>query len=166
MPEYEIVRWDAVIPPQNTFPYPMVYIKPDENFLQYAKENQYLFSLQVSGTNSNYDARPVVGMVDSSGFYPNYRPNFFNETGTYVIVLFTNWIGYPPNNGKIQLRGITGPDKIEIRPPTFSVPQPMEFFQSEKPKNKDECRLTSAQLSLVLIVIFLIFCSVLYFSSK
>ena len=33
MSEFQIERWDSVIPPKNTFPYPAIYIKPTAEFL-------------------------------------------------------------------------------------------------------------------------------------
>ncbi|MBS0628345.1 MAG: hypothetical protein JSS09_09050, partial [Verrucomicrobia bacterium] len=81
MPQYDIQRWDAVIPKGNDLPYPMIYIKPDEELLQRAKSNDYLFLLTVSGTDLQYDNNPVIGMLSSSAYFPNERTNFFNETG-------------------------------------------------------------------------------------
>jgi hypothetical protein len=158
MPEYEIMRWDAVIPKNNTFPYPMVYIKPDKNFLSYATENKFMFLLSISDTGMDYDKREVIGMVDSSGYFPDYRPYFFNETGYYVIILFTNWIGYPLKNGKIKIQGVKGQDNIGTPPPRkFEVPVPMEFYK-ELPLTTSEGKLSSAQLSWMGVSVVVVFC--------
>lgn len=162
MPEYEIMRWDSVIPDKNTFPFPMVYIKPDKTFEDYIKENNYLFKLRISDTGIDYDVKEVVGMALNSGIFPNLRPNFFNQTGYYAIVLFTNWIGYPTNNGKIKIQGTKGPDSIvEHPPPKFEVPKPIEFYDnSNQPKNN----FTDLQIAWILIAIFVVFAVLLAIS--
>ena len=164
MPEYEITRWDAVIPKNNTFPYPMVYIKPDDNFIEYARKNNFLFLLDIDGTEMDYDKRSVMGMIDSSGYFPDFRPNFFNETGYYVITLFTNWIGYPKNNGKIKLNNIEIHKAIpsEIHKPTFP-----EYYESPNTSNDGKCgKLNSTQLGWLLTSILIVFCVLLAISFR
>lgn len=165
MLEHEIMRWDAVIPKDNTLPYPMVYIKPDKNFLDYARANKYMFLLNISDTGMDYDKMPVVGMVDSSGYFPNFRPNFFNETGYYVVVLFTNWIGYPEKNGKIKLQGVETP-----KPQQLEIPKPMfpEYYETEtQKKENDTCgKLNSSQIGWLLTSILVVFCVLLAISFR
>jgi hypothetical protein len=43
------------------------------------------------------------GVIDSSAFYPNYRPYFYNQTFDLVITLITDWRGYPHLNGKANI---------------------------------------------------------------
>lgn len=163
MPEYEITRWDAVIPKDNTLPYPMVYIKPDKNFLDYAKENKYMFLLSITGTNMDYDKMPVVGMVDSSAYFPNYRPNFSNETGYFVIILFTNWIGYPENNGKIKLQGVKGPDNVGVLKPEIPEPIFPEYYVAPECK----CgKMTSTQIGWMLTALLVVFAVLLAISFR
>jgi hypothetical protein len=158
MPEYKIMRWDAVIPKNNTLPYPMIYIKPDKDFQDYARENKYMFLLNISGTGMDYDKMPVVGMVDSSAFFPDYRPYFFNETGYYVIVLFANWAGYPENNGNVKIQGVKGPDNINPKPVQFEVPKPMEPEFYVAPVTENNCsKLTSTQIGWMLTAILIVF---------
>lgn len=158
MPEYQIMRWDAVIPKNNTLPYPMIYIKPDKNFEDYARENKYMFLVSISGTGMDYDRIPVVGMSDSSGFFPDYRPYFFNETGYYVIILFANWAGYPDNNGTVKIQGMKGPDKVTPKTIPFEVPKPIDpEFYVAPPAEKNCGKLTSTQLGILLTAIVIVF---------
>jgi hypothetical protein len=168
MPEYEIMRWDAVIPKDNNLPYPMVYIKPDKYFPEFIAENKNMFLLSISGTNTDYDKIPIVGMADSSGYFPNFRPNFFNDTGYYVITLFANWLGYPPNNGKIKLQGTQGPDNIESKPPTIPDPIPVVNVPSVESYTQPEncAKLNTQQLSLLLICILVVFAVLLAISFR
>jgi len=169
MPEYEIMRWDAVIPKNNTLPYPMVYIKPDKNFLNYITENKYMFLLNITGTGMDYDKTPVIGMADMSAYFPNYRPNFFNETGYFIIVLFTNWIGYPQNNGKIKIQGMKGPDSII--PVKVVIPKPLfpENYTSPDPEqsNDNKCgKMSSSQIGWMLTALIIVFVVLLSISFR
>jgi len=126
MPKLKILRWDPVIIDGNTFPYPMIYIKPDEKFVEYAKLNKYAVTVEISDTGTIYDGKTMVGTIDSSAYYPNSRPNFFDATGYYTITLAGHWYEYPlKNNGFATIRGANGPDKI--------VPQPEKPFVAPKP---------------------------------
>lgn len=166
MPEYEIQRWDAVIPKGNDLPYPAIYIKPDKAFLDYAKANNYMFLLTISGTGLQYDNKSIVGMFDSSGYYPNYRPNFFNDTGLYVITILTNWIGYPQTNGKVLIQGVEGPDKITApAPQPFTAPKPLPWDWYEMYNNAPN-HLSSGQISCLLVGILVIFSVLALISCK
>jgi len=101
MPEYSINRWDSVIIKNNTYPMPMIYIKPDESF--YKKINQEIL-VYIKNSNSKYDQRPILGYVYNSAYFPDNRPNFWNETKSIIIVLFTNWLGYPDSLGKVFIQ--------------------------------------------------------------
>jgi hypothetical protein len=168
MPEYEIMRWDAVIPKNNTLPYPMIYIKPDKDFEQYSRENKHMFLVNISGTGMDYDRIPVVGMSDSSAFFPDYRPYFFNETGYYVIVLFANWAGYPEKNGKIKIQGTQGPDKVIPQPLQFEIPKPLdpEFYVAPVTATQSCGKLSTSQLGWILILILVIFAVLLAISFR
>ena len=85
MPSYNIERWDSVIPPGHTQPLPMIYIKPDEEFIALAKDNNYNVILTISNTGKLYDTKPIPGVIDSSGYFPDFRPNFFNDKKLMVI---------------------------------------------------------------------------------
>lgn len=95
MSTYEIKRWDAVIFGTGTVASPMLYIKPDKRFIDFIHKNNNIISCTVKGSNTPFDDYPVAGFVYKSSDVPNYRPNFFNTTGYYAIVLIANWIKYP-----------------------------------------------------------------------
>lgn len=159
MPEYEIKSWNAIIPKEANYPLPSVYIKPDKNFADYAKENNYTVLITVKDTNSKYDTASVLAVIDSSGYYPDYRPNFYNKTGYFILTLLSEWIGYPPKNGKITIRGNEGEDKITVESKKpFVVPQAIELYEPKKDS------LKYSQIIIVLSVIFLVFCGLLLFN--
>lgn len=173
MPEYEIMRWDSVITDNNTFPYPMVYIKPDKNFEEYIEltKNKNMFLNTITGTNSDYDDRPIIGMVFCSGYFPEFRPYFFNSTGYYAVVLFTNWNGYPPENGKVKIQGSYGPDNVgDAKPVEFTVPKPMfpEYYQAETNSSDDNkcAKLSTMQIGLIMICFLVIFAILLAISFR
>jgi hypothetical protein len=164
MPEYEIQRWDPVIPKGNIEPYPMVYIKPDPSFFDYIKENNYLFLVTISESDSVYD-RQIMALADMSAFFPNYRPNFFNETGFYVLTLFSSWNGYPPKNGKILIQGLKGPDNVVPVEKTFKAPVPLEWYEPNDKKEKDKDSLSFRQIGFILLIIIII-CILFYLFSS
>lgn len=157
MKEYKIERWDAIIPKGNTFPYPVVYFKPEENFENYIVENNIVL-VKISNTNSTYDEKSVLGMVYNSGYFPSFRPNFFNNTGYYLIVIFTNWIGYPDNNGNLTINFSSENKQIE------------RFDNTDPPKIDNSCflklpndkkNLEIVQIYYILLIILLIFSGLL-----
>lgn len=158
MPVYNIDRWDAVIPKDTTFPMPMVYIKPDKNFVKYAKENDYTVLVTIKNTDSSYDNNAFVGVIDSSGYFPTKRPNFYNATGFFVITLFSNWNGYPPKNGNLLIQGSEGPDKLipSASPPVFHVPQPIEWYGKSSSPNLSTKQLRNILLLIGLLLIVLV----------
>lgn len=168
MPNYKIERWDSVIPSGNTFPMPMIYIKPDDTFSEYVVNNNYNFFLTISGTNSLYDGN-VIGMINNSANYPNNRVNFYNKTGYYTITLFGNWNGYPPENGEVLIQGVeTGPDKAIPEPPKpFEAPKPLEWYNTaDKSDNKENDNLSTKQLCLILLLFLIVFSILLVMNLK
>ena len=101
MSKYEIQRWDAVLAPNGLNKLPMIYIKPDLPFLEFIKSNDYVVFVKIQDTNSNYDNKEILGIVNKASF----MPNFFEETSIYVVNLKCVWIGYPPNLGTATFLG-------------------------------------------------------------
>lgn len=166
MPKYEIQRWNPILLEGNNEPFPMIYIKPDDNFFDYIKENNYLFLVTISDTNSVYDNKEIIALADMSAFFPNYRPNFFNETGFYVLTLFSSWNGYPSSNGTILIQGLKGPDSVIPQQKLFQAPTPLEWYEPMKSENdKDEKSLSFKELGLVILVLIII-CILVYLFSR
>lgn len=161
MLDYEIMRWDSVLVKNNTFPYPMIYVKADLNLLNYARENKYIFPISISETNMDYDKKPVIGIMDTSGYYPNYRPNFFNETGYYTITIFTNWIGYPIKNGKISIDNDSSETQLKNEIKEEKI-KPIEHYKKDEKCNN----LTFNQISLLCLCILIFFVFILVLSLK
>ncbi len=164
MPTYNIERWDAVIPPGRDEAYPMIYIKPDKDFIEYSKNNNYTVMVSISGTNTRYDEAPFVAIIDSSGYFPNDRPNFYDKTGFFVITLFSRWLGYPPNNGSVLIQGEFGPDKVEIPiEQPFKAPIPIEYF---KPTEKTCDSFSATQISWIALLLLILFIGLFSISFK
>jgi len=158
MPSYKIERWDPVIPTGHTQPLPMIYIKPDETLVKLAEDNFYTVIVEISGTGKLYDTKPMVGIIDSSGYYPQFRPNFFNDKKLLVITLMCDWIGYG-DLGAACIHGFTGPDKVKFEPKKFEAPKPLP--PSDKYEGYKKCRknnLSNRQIALILgVIIFILF---------
>lgn len=91
---FNIERWDSVILPTNVFPFPVVYIKPTDEFKRYVDAVKQVIICSLS-PNTFYNDKEYIGVVYSSDKFPSYRPQFYNDTNYYVIVLLTFWKGYP-----------------------------------------------------------------------
>jgi hypothetical protein len=131
----------------------MVYIKNSEEFENYARQNNFMFTSIISQTGL-YDNKPIICFVN----YPLDRPNFFKETGLTTIILFCNWTGYPKEDGKIFLRGLEGPDKIKLdTEPIFTVPTPVSFEGYQNINNSHKNYLYLKILLYIIIAFVLLF---------
>lgn len=113
MAEYDIKRWDGVMFGNSITKMPMIYIEPDLKFLQFVEANNYAVVCNITGTGMIYDDVSIPGVVDRSCSIPNCRPNFYEETGYYVITLMGTWNGYPhPDKlGKVVFSGLNAPEE-------------------------------------------------------
>ena len=106
MTQYKIERWDGIL--VNNERVPAIYIKPDITFLKFISKNSNAVVANINNTQTNYDNKKFVGIVNQSSYYPNCRPNFFEQSGNlYIITLQAPWIGYPnPKNlGTVKFYG-------------------------------------------------------------
>ena len=166
MPSYKIERWDPIIPPGHTHPLPMIYIKPDEKLIKLAEDNFYHVIVSISGTGKLYDTKPMVGIIDSSGYYPEFRPNFFNDTKLLVITLMCDWIGYG-DLGVACIHGFRGEDKVKFEPKPFEPPKPLPWSSEESYKHKhDGDSFSNKQIALILGIILLGLGGILVFKSN
>lgn len=163
MSVFSIQRWDAVLTSNSDYPIPMIYIVPDQKFLDYAEKNKYVFSGIIENTGGLYDDKEIVCICQSSGFFPDYRPNFFNDTKYYVIMLLCNWVGYPKIMGDIRLEGLVpaeGLKALTILPPApFITPQPFEIFGSVEGfgETRKDYLYLGLLVFVILAVIYIIF---------
>lgn len=102
MSKYKIVRWDAILAQNGLNKIPMIYIEPDIDFLEFAKNNDDQVIVKISDTNSIYDGKEILGSINRSSF----MPNFFNETKLYVVTLQCIWMGYPESLGNASFYGL------------------------------------------------------------
>ena len=141
--EYKIERWDVLYDERLNIKRPMIYIVPDDYLLEYAKLNIDTLYVTMSGTGIEcYDGIQLKAQLFSSANYPNKRPNFFDETGYYVIVLKDAiWLGYPKKLGIVTFQGVVNLVKTE-QPTTqpssepTTQPQPTTQPSSVKPTNQ------------------------------
>jgi hypothetical protein len=97
MTQYKIERWDAIL--DNDVRVPAIYIKPDIHFMNLISKNNVIY-VDINNTKTHYDHKRFVGLANQSSYFPNCRPNFYAQTGLFIITLTDSpWIGYPdPNN--------------------------------------------------------------------
>jgi hypothetical protein len=167
MPKYKIDRWNSVIPPGNINPFPMIYVTPDKNFADYAEENNYTVIVNIEGTGKIYDGKSMVGIIDSSAYFPSYRPNFYNEKGYFVITLYSQWRGYPTqDNGYVIIKGLKGEDKLQIPESIpYEAPKPVTEMYTP-PESCKSCSMSNEQLMYVLMGLLIFFCVLIYIATK
>jgi len=158
MARYEIKRWDAMIFGNNPHPFPVIYIKPDEEFIKFAAENNGSVIAKIDGTDTIYDGKAMVGIVSQSSITPNCRPNYFRDTGYFVIFLYGNWHTYPDINqlGWVEITGLKGKykTKVDIEDvPPFQAPAPVFEMYGDKKEKKIGIFLV---IAIVIIIAFIV----------
>lgn len=140
---YAIQRWDGVIgkyplPDQKS---PMIYIKPDLAFIEFARVNKNAVMCTIQGTDTVYDGRQIPGIVEKSSHYPSCRPNFYEATGLYVITLWSNWYGYPPSTdatlGQVTFHGLV-PTHIDTEQPHNNTHPNEHSFTEDIPRSAQQ----------------------------
>jgi len=112
--EYSIERWDVVYDEKTNTKKPILYILPDDLLIEFSKINENSLYVTIKETNIDgyNDIRLKAKLVPSS-LYPVNRPNFFEKTKYYVIVLEDKiWLGYPRKDGKVLFEG---ENKVELK---------------------------------------------------
>jgi len=151
----KIHRWDAVMTAKNDLPAPMLYIKPTVNFLEFIENNDYRILVTISGTNTIYDGKTIWGIVDKSSNTPNCRPNFYKQTGFYVVTLESFWYGYP-NVGNEGEMIINTPQVYPEVPYFETIPDTSSKLNSMKDK-MDVLDISSKVILSLILVFFLFF---------
>jgi hypothetical protein len=99
---HEITRWDSVLLNGGLIPKPIIYIHPNEDLKHLTENvcNKLIITINTSEQNYN---RTMTGVIRKSEFVPNLRYNFFDMTGLYVIILDSQWYGYPFHKGTVTI---------------------------------------------------------------
>lgn len=177
MSAYKIERWDAVTG-NNILKRPMIYIKPDETFLSFARANKFAVLCEISSTGMDYDHNPgsqvlIPGVVSRSAVVPNCRPNYYAETEYYVITLLAPWIGYPSKNmGQVKFFGLEAGMPAQI-PPKKKKPvkprrsAPSRPSKTEAPKDgMSKKNKTIIGVSVAVLLLVAVVATVLYLRSQ
>jgi hypothetical protein len=106
--EYQIYQWQGSISGAANVPWPVIYIKPDDSLLDFAKKNNNALLVKISNTSSIYDGKSVQGLFFTSANIPNNRSNFSEKTGLCTILLYCDWYSYPPQLGSAEIFGLYG----------------------------------------------------------
>ena len=108
----KIDRWGVFLFKNSVTEMPSVYITPDESLLKYLTKEGMVARIKITGTGKGYDNNEYFAVCYKSQNVPNCRPNYFNQSGQYCVVLYAPWFGYPIRDlGKIEFLDL--PEKIE-----------------------------------------------------
>lgn len=159
MSKYKIERWDAVMFNNSLTKVPMIYIKPDITFVDFVNNNNFAVACEISDTETVYDGKVIIGIVDKSCYVPNYRPNFCEKTGLYVITLWANWYGYPEYNkmGVVKFSGMKGNSNDIYKYSDTDVNQSYSPTKLSTAGNKiNGLNITQILIATTVLVIFLV----------
>ena len=128
---YKVHRWDAILPNYVKEPMPMIYLKPTMELLTHAIERANTIIVTPKNTNSIYDDKEIVGMLDFLVLGPNANLKEFLNREYCTITLNSFFYEYPKTMGEIEIKGmkpkkIEIPDKKIITKETFSPPPPLQ----------------------------------------
>ena len=162
---YKIYRWDSFLYKKNTVP--MIYIKPDDALLKFADKNKNELLVKVSNSNSIYNGKTIAGVLYKS-FEITKCINFFKKTGLYVIVLVSDWYGYPDSLGECDIFGLEGDvavDENTLNTLNPLIPLPdqissksLKSLNSEKQKSLIEMN----SIWIIILVILLVYIIIIY----
>ena len=159
---YKIHRWDAVLFKNKglvPIPTPIIYVKPDENLIKFAKDNSDALLVTLHAPNSIYDKKRVTGVWAKSSEIPNCRAVFFEETELYIIVLQAPWHGYPECLGECEIFGLTGGVPIE-KLNNVQLTGPIPANQSIERNNNYSLPIKC--IIGILVAIFVLFTAVIF----
>jgi len=134
---YSIIRWD-VLSSDNINKAPAIYVKPDLAFMEFIRANNFSIMCKIDGTEGPYDGKLCVGIVNKSSQVPNCRPNYFAQTGDFIITLNLEWMGYPSPNklGNVTIYGQTMPSQPESNYRAKDVRLPVSSPMPKSPMPK------------------------------
>ena len=164
MTEYTIERFDAILNKgtSNTT-FPAIYIKPDDEFLEFAKKNNYLIGCKIKNSGTVYDDKVLSGILNNKLLD---RPNFLNKSGLCVIMLLVKWKGYPeygrtPSVTFFEIKRQTDVDTNDKDTNDKDTPQTKSSYVKN---NSLQNNTTTTTLKIILPTIkFLIFLLIVYF---
>lgn len=161
MSKYEIYRWDLIMTGNSTFKSPIIYIKPDLDFLEFARANNFAVMAVIEGTGLQYDGKQIPAIVNKGCSFPNCRPNLSDATGYYVVALDSNSYGYPKEGklGKVSFLGLVKQPEKVIANPSKSV-RSVASTESDKPssdKSRNDAKLfVVIGLAALLVLLYLL----------
>lgn len=151
---YPIKRWDAILKPKSIKKTPLIYIKPDDDLIEFIEKNEGKISVFITGTNSPYDNKKIYGISQPSSNVPNPKPNFYDKTKLYVVELSCDWYEYPRENGNVIFFGSKNiVSKEELRD---TKKDDDKYMDLSKKINPYEILFYLILLIIILILIFII----------
>jgi hypothetical protein len=160
MTEYAIKRWDAVMVGKSITKFPVIYVEPDTEFIEFIRSNNYAVICEINGTDTIYDGKKIPGVVDKSSNIPNCRPNYFEKTGYYVITLYGTWNGYPTPDklGTVVFKGLIGKvTEVEYNEQKEkSKPSDEDEGEGECKKSLNSSKIVMGVIAILLLIFFIV----------
>jgi hypothetical protein len=153
---YSITRGGGLLTANNNNPQPVVYIKPDMDLINFAMANENKLLVSISETNLPYENKKLLAVLTVD---PK-RPNYFNQSGYYMIVLVSDWYGEPEDMSKLGKINIHGFQKVELdnsSSPSSSLNQLNSIMNEFNSKGK-----ISPKLFFIMILVCLLVGMIIY----
>lgn len=154
---YSIKRWGGLLTGNNINPQPVVYIKPDMDLINFAMANENKLLVSISETNLPYENKKLLGVFTVD----NNRPNYFSQSGYYMIVLVSDWHGEPEDMSKLGKINIHGFKKVDVgvdnSSPSSSLNQLNSIMNEFNSKGKISPKLIIIMILVCLLVGMLIY---------
>jgi len=174
MTEYKIERFDSILNGEiGNIALPVIYIKTDQEFLEFAKKNNYIIGCKIKNSGTIYEGKLLTGILNNNVLN---RPNFFKQTGLSVITLLVKWNGYPDYgttptitffelNEDINTQTITQPNtQTNIQTNTQTITQ--TNTQTNNISNNLKEKINSNDINILnitsLTILFLLFLLIAY----
>ena len=127
-------------------------------------ENNYVLKMpwanginysNISSTDLNYDGKKITGVLYKSSDITKCS-NFFNKTGLYVIVLESDWYGYPDFLGECDIFGLEG-DVVVNENTLIPLPdQNTNFVDSSNSKLKSQKSSLNTNYTWMLVCVAIV----------
>lgn len=161
MLKYKIERWDAIITNGNIYPVPVIYIKPDQDFINLVNAYNNFINVQIDNTNTIYDKKIIKTFVTSLPNVSNPPRNYIKENGFVTLTLDIEWFQYPdPDNlGNIIIinENSSGNKQIQdIQHITENNPSCLECYNKKDNIQNTECIMNTPQIFIIFVIFIII----------
>jgi hypothetical protein len=150
-----ISRWDVIMKNNSLKQIPVICITPNKHLLEYFKYDDTV-SFVITGTNTAYDNVKMLGSLNTE--LKIQRPNYFGQTGYYVIELDHPWVEHPlpTNMGSLHIKFENDKNSMQQINDDISDDNTKEFY--DKATNSMNMKQIVLNIICILLLILVVSC--------